>query len=411
MIDTLIHLEGNPRACVYTEALWGIPYNLYLPYVSVYMLAFGLHDSEIGLISSIGLFVQIFVSFISGIVTDKLGRRLTTFIFDMVSWSVPVLLWAIGGSFWVFLAAALFNAVFRMTANSWTCLLVEDAPPAQLVTIWSWVTIAGLLSGFFSPAAGILVERFSLVTAVRILYLNAFVLMTAKFIILFIFSHETRQGTIRRAATAGIPVTRLFGNWDTSLREIVRSPYTIYAFLTYLVMLIYETVKNLFWSVFVVRQLGFPDASIAVFPFFRSALMLAFYFLVTPRLDHRSFRRPFIAGFAMLILSNVALFVAPRGSWLFVILSTVLDGAAFALITPFKETLLNDAVPADNRAGIIAILNVAMLTIASPFSWIAGIMSERARVLPFVLLSVLALLGIVFMTRIARYRKRFGEGS
>ena len=41
MIRTLLGLRGNPRACVYTEPLWGIPYNLFIPYASLYMLALG----------------------------------------------------------------------------------------------------------------------------------------------------------------------------------------------------------------------------------------------------------------------------------------------------------------------------------------------------------------------------------
>ena len=34
LISTLKNLRGNPRACVYTEPLWGIPYNLFAPYAS-----------------------------------------------------------------------------------------------------------------------------------------------------------------------------------------------------------------------------------------------------------------------------------------------------------------------------------------------------------------------------------------
>lgn len=41
MMDTLLSLRGNQRACLYTEPLWGIPYNLYMPFVSVYMAALG----------------------------------------------------------------------------------------------------------------------------------------------------------------------------------------------------------------------------------------------------------------------------------------------------------------------------------------------------------------------------------
>ncbi len=54
------------RGAVFTEPLWGIPYNLYAPYVSVYMLALGLTDSQIGLIASIGLVCQIFWTLLSG---------------------------------------------------------------------------------------------------------------------------------------------------------------------------------------------------------------------------------------------------------------------------------------------------------------------------------------------------------
>ena len=37
MIRTLFGLRGNPRYCVWLEPLWGIPYNLYLPYVTLFM--------------------------------------------------------------------------------------------------------------------------------------------------------------------------------------------------------------------------------------------------------------------------------------------------------------------------------------------------------------------------------------
>ena len=45
LVHTLLNLHGNPKYSVYTEALWGIPYNLVAPYVSVYMLTLGLKDN------------------------------------------------------------------------------------------------------------------------------------------------------------------------------------------------------------------------------------------------------------------------------------------------------------------------------------------------------------------------------
>jgi MFS family permease len=81
---------------------------------------------------------------------------------------------------------------------------------------------------------------------------------------------------------------------------------------------------------------------------------------------------------------------------------------AYALIYPFKEALVFDAVDPDDRAGILAIFNVAMLAIASPFGWIAGMLSERSRLLPFFLIVILAFVGGFLVLRTARHKRRLG---
>lgn len=39
LFQTLRELKGNPRVTVLTEPVFGIPYNLFAPFLSVYMLA------------------------------------------------------------------------------------------------------------------------------------------------------------------------------------------------------------------------------------------------------------------------------------------------------------------------------------------------------------------------------------
>ena len=41
LIVTTRSLRGNARGVVYTEPMWGLAYNLYAPYASVYMLTLG----------------------------------------------------------------------------------------------------------------------------------------------------------------------------------------------------------------------------------------------------------------------------------------------------------------------------------------------------------------------------------
>src|SRR5512133_3080202 len=162
LIQSLRGLRGNPKACVLTEPLKVIPFNLYIPYVSVYMLALGLSDSQIGLLLTVHMVVRIIASILGGPITDKLGRRKTTFVMDVIVWGIPTLIWAVAQDFTYFLAAAIVHGTMGVVQTSWTCLFVEDAEEDQLIDMYSWINIAGLLSGFFAPVAGILIQRFGL---------------------------------------------------------------------------------------------------------------------------------------------------------------------------------------------------------------------------------------------------------
>ncbi len=113
LFTSLLTFKGNARGCVYPEPLNSIPYFLYIPYVSIYMLALGVSDSQIGLIVSISWAFQLLLALSSGVITDKLGRRRTTLVFDLISWALPALLSAVAQNFWFFLGAAVVNSFLR----------------------------------------------------------------------------------------------------------------------------------------------------------------------------------------------------------------------------------------------------------------------------------------------------------
>ena len=95
LVKSLFELKGNPRVTVLTEVMFGIPYNLFMPFFSVYMIALGMNDQQIGSIASLGLVLQVFSALLSGVLVDKFGRRLSLFIGDLVCWSITCLIWAV----------------------------------------------------------------------------------------------------------------------------------------------------------------------------------------------------------------------------------------------------------------------------------------------------------------------------
>ncbi len=396
MLATLKNLKGNPKACVFTEPLWGIPFNLYMPYATLYMSSLGVTDQQIGFLASLGMVFQVMFALLSGAITDKLGRKKTTFIFDVTSWSIPCLVWAFAQDFRWFAVAAVINSVWRVTMNSWTCLLVEDAQERQLVDIWSWVHISGLLAAFFAPLAGLLIAWNGLVPTVRILYLTAFVLMTAKFITLNIYAKETQQGRIRRQETQDQTIIQLLAQYGGVFRQLLRSPQTLLTMGILMVMSVCVMVNNAFWPLYITNRLAVPVEFVGAFPFIRSLIMLGFYFFVVPRFNPAVFGRPMLTGFSMFVTSQLLLIFSPPLAYSVLFVSVLLEAGALAMINPMMDALLVTTVDRQERARIMAIIWVVIILLTSPFGWLAGFLSEISRTLPFVMNICLFFLGGVF---------------
>ena len=203
LLQVLTANVGNPRTLVLIEPLWGIPYNLIAPFTTLYMYLQGIKDVQIGLILSITMVIQVVFSFFGGILSDKLGRKLTTMMGDFFGWFLACLVWAVSNNFWLFLAAAILNCFEQINQTAWYCLLIEDANPKDLIGIYTWVNIGGLVAIFFAPLSGLFVSSFSIVPVVRVLYFLFAFTMLVKTLITFKFCHETKQGKIRRAETKG----------------------------------------------------------------------------------------------------------------------------------------------------------------------------------------------------------------
>jgi MFS family permease len=398
LIQTLLGLKGNPRACVYTEPMWGLSMNLCVPYTSVYMLALGLKDAQVGFVATVYMLMQVIFAFLSGPITDKLGRRKTTAIFDFISWSVPSLIWMRAEGFGFFIVAALFNGAMKVTTNSWDCLLVEDAEKSQITRIYSLVVISGQLSALFAPISSILVSRLTLLPAVRILYINAFVVMTAKIVILYFCSHETRTGVVRMRETGGKSIFSLLGGYGGVIRIIGKSKGTIFSLIITALVGAVGMINITFWQVIASRKLLVPDPLLPFFPMFRSIIAMVFLFTLVPRLTRLSLRTPLLLAFAGYIAGQSILILTPvAGALRYILLCVSLsfDGFGSGTLIMLAESLVALHVNAAERARVMAIQHMIIMFATAPFGWIGGLLSGISRNLPFALNICLLFTGIV----------------
>jgi uncharacterized membrane protein YeaQ/YmgE (transglycosylase-associated protein family) len=247
--------------------------------------------------------------------------------------------------------------------------------------------------GFIAPLTGFLISKFSLIPTLRGLYIFAAVMFTAKAILTYQFTEETRQGNIRLQETRGQSIWNALHEYQGILRELLNTPRTVYTAGIMLVISISMLINSSFWSILVTEKLHFPAQSLAIFPFVRSAIILAFFFVVTPQINKLHFQRPMILGFFGFVASQLILVKAPAQNYGLVLLSVFIEACSFAVVNPLVDRMTVLTIQPKERARILSIILVVIILFSSPFGWIAGTLSTLNKNLPFYLNIALFLVG------------------
>jgi len=388
MAAVLFSVRGNARACLFTEPLWAIPNSLAAPFFTLYMYSLGARDAQIGMILSAGLLVQVASAVAGGALADKFGRRRTLVVVDTISWTIPCLLWAFAADVRWFLAAALLNGLQQISNNSWTCLLVEDTEQELLVKLFSWIYVCQLIAVFFAPITGALVGHFSLVPVMRGIYLLSTVMMTMKFVMLFLYSTETGQGRRRMAETRGESLIKLFAGYRGVFAKIVRNPRTARATALISISAVTFVVSGNFFSLYATQNLGIGEVWIAWFPIVRAAVMLFFFFAPDQMISRYPMKNVLLFSLGLYVAGHAFLISASAFNslkFVFLIMFLLLDAAAGALFMPRRDAFLIMEVDPVERARTMSIVYTIMLGLTSPFGYAAGLLSGADRRLPFVL--------------------------
>lgn len=407
MIRALFTLKGNARACLWTEPMWGIPYNLCLPYASLYMAALGLSPSEIGMVASIGIVSQVIFSTLSGVITDKLGRRWTTVIFDTLSWSVPEFIWMASQDVNWFIAAALFNGAWRVTENSWDLLMMEDLDAKDVLPAVSLTQILGLIAAFIAPLSKFAIDAFGLVPTMRVLYGITGTSMTIKFLLVHIFTTETRMGAQRMKETKNKRlVTMLWECKDVYLRLVLKKRM----FLTFGILAAHSLVTTLsstYWSLLVCSSMGVSEGNIVLFTTFKNLVTLLCAFALVPKISLANVKKPLLLGFSGYIASLALLLLASSGvsALPLLIASCALEAVSLAVLSPTTRSLMLVSANAKERARVCGLIYATIALLTAIFPGIVGQLAEISLRIPFVVCIAMFVFASVLSVLLSRLPK------
>ena len=394
---TLRSLEGNQKACVFLEPLWAIPYNLFLPFASIYMAAIGLQDKQIGMVASLGLAMQLVWGLFSGAIVNKYGRRRMILIFGLLSWTVPCLLWATAKGYPFFILAVFFNSMQQVVNNSFSCLIVEDGHAEKLVNIWAILNLVGLFSGFISPIVGLCIDRFILVPTMRLVYTFSMMLMSIKFILQYRMSSESAEGKSCIKECKGQPLTSIAFGGLFEFFIALKQPRLLLCVILGIVLTCYNNIQATFWPLFITKAYGVSYPLLSVFLLVTSITSIGVYLLVSPHIKicGGTIRLPLLAGMGLHALGLMALLLfLPMAALWTIFFDVFCEALSQAVLGPLFEAIMSIVIPGKERARINSLIFAVMLLVSTPVVWIAGYLSQFNRTLPMIMNLCLIMIGI-----------------
>jgi len=282
--------------------------------------------------------------------------------------------------------------------SAWGCLLIEEAEKSKITHIFTLIMVCGHLSALFSPITSILISQFTLIPAIRILFVNALVVMTAKIVILYIVSKETTIGAVRMKETKEISFFTQLKGYVGVLCIMRKSPGLAFAITIATLYAIISMINSTFWQIIASQKLDISASSLPIFVMLRSVIALICFFTVISRINQQKLKNPLLTGFVAYFVGQLILILIPQtgdARYFILFITLIFDGLGGGILAMLSESMVAIHADANERARVLAIFQVSVMALCAPFGWIGGALSDISRDLPFILNLLLICVGAV----------------
>ena len=372
----LLSLEGLPRNArnsILLEPLWAIFGVVVMYYAPLYMVGVGLSSTEIGVIGSVALLTSFVFQLIAAPITNRFGRKRTTLIGDLLSWTLPMFVWAFANSFAAFLIAAALAAVGSIVSVSWSLLVIEDVEGESRARVFGILGVIVAVCGMLTPIIGALIAQWGVVPTLRVYYFLGGIGMTVMFLWRNAITTETQNGAAAMLEHKDLhPISGLQRNL-TALVALRRTPGLPWIVAFYVATLFLEQM-SLFQVLFLQQTLRFSASTLSFVPFVVAMVSIVIYCFGQRLLSDLNPEMALVyARVAGLVGSVMLLFIPLESLFPLLLTVAVLAGASF-LTQTLRSTVLFNRLPqagaADAYSGVQALTMVAGV----PAAAIAGLL-------------------------------------
>ncbi len=378
----------NTKYLLALEPMWAVFGGLIFYYAPLYMKEQGLSEIQMGIINTAGLFVAFICHLLAAPITNRLGRKRTTLIFDVISWSIPMIIWAFARSFWAFFIAAAINAIVRIVYVSWMCLMIEDSETSTRPRIFGILYILNYATGLFTPLSGLLIMKYGTVPVLRALYIAGFFSMTLMFVIRNKFARETAVGMELMKQHNGISFLESMKSNFRVIRKVIRDKTIILAGLVY-VFTSFILSMNFFQILFMKESLGFTSSQLSLVPACSAVINVLMFLFVLPRLGrYREEKMLSVFLIVSAVGSFLFIFIPYRNLTVLLMVTSIIAVGGF-LTQTFRDTVFMNKLGEHEKADMFAAVQTVTTLICIPSGYIAGFFYSVSPFLPFVTICIL----------------------
>ncbi|MFC4452442.1 MFS transporter [Deinococcus sonorensis] len=404
MLPSLSGLPRNARNCILLEPLWAVFGVVVIYYAPLYMRGVGLSSTQIGLLGSITVACSFVFQALAAPITNRMGRRRTSLLWDLVSWTVPMVVWGLAHSFVAFLIAAALSASNRIVAVSWSLLVIEDVPQPKRARVFGILNLINAFCGLLTPLVGLLIARLGVVPALRGVYLLGAVGMTVMFYWRNAVTQETRSGE------AAMQQHRDLKPWESMRHTFQLVPALarggLPGVVAFYVLTMFAEQMGLFQILLFKETLGFGAQALSLVPVAGAVVTILMYALVLRRLDHVPAERTLVFTRLLGLAGAVLILFIPAGNLSALLLVVSLLGAVTFLTQTYRDTVLFSHLPAHGTADLYSAVQTLTMLCSIPAAGLAGALYSVQPRLLFVMIAVLNVGLLLLAMQVARSQRR-----
>lgn len=367
------------------------------------MKSLGVTDKQIGYLISLGFISAIIFSFLGGPITDALGRKKTTLLFDIIGWACPVIIYLFAKEFWMFALAVIVNGAHRVTSVAYNLMVIEDSNNTQRFAAFNLINIINISAGLLTPIAGLAVKEYGIVQAQRYILLFSAICMVGMPLVRYRYHTETRIGQKilqerkRGKKKAGFSIAPHI----VVLKDLVKKPTVFMIIVVYVLFNIYMTIGthlSLYFAPYMSEVLKIDKPMISLLGMANSATMITTQVFIN---SYLSGQNPIKNMILALILQAIALFsltVISGNNFIVVVLCIIVFAMGYGIFKPFVDSMLAELTEGSTRATIYSLVNTAISTFSALMGFVSGYIYDlNPRLIYITSIAILAFCMVVLM--------------